>query len=192
MDFRVCLFNVFDLDTKFHLFTLIITYGGGTWIRSHRTNPSYHDRKVVSIRNESVCLGNGQQSAACIPTVMRYQTSNNPGQDMVGQASCLPFVTPDSDPGSSLDARVRGHDDRQDACPTRNTVSLARRRNVKQDSRASHCVRCNRSNYERGNRSLRRAQRPRRILFSPTPMRIVDPAGSGYVIPLCAGRTMPT
>ena len=32
---------------------------------------------------------------------------------MVGQASCLPFVTPDFDPGSSLDARVRGHDDRQ-------------------------------------------------------------------------------
>ena len=44
---------------------------------------------------------------------MLSQTSDNPGEDMVGQASCLPFVTPDSDPGSSLDA-----------CPTRNTVSL--------------------------------------------------------------------
>ncbi len=54
---------------------------------------------------------------------MRHQTSDNPGEYMVGQASCLPFVIPDFDTGSSLDARVRGHDDRQDACPTKNTVS---------------------------------------------------------------------
>ncbi len=46
---------------------------------------------------------------------MRRQTGNNPRQDQVGQVSCLPFVSPDSDPGSSLGARVRGHDDRQDA-----------------------------------------------------------------------------
>ncbi len=44
---------------------------------------------------------------------MRRQTGNDPRQDEVGQASCLPFVTPDSDPGASLDARVLGHDDRQ-------------------------------------------------------------------------------
>ncbi len=30
-----------------------------------------------------------------------------------GTRDSLPFVTPDFDPGSSLDARVRGHDDRQ-------------------------------------------------------------------------------
>ncbi len=63
-----------------------------------------------------------------------------------GTRDCLPLVTPDFDPGSSLDARVRGHDDRlefqesekvslldarvrghddrQDACPTKNTMSL--------------------------------------------------------------------
>ncbi len=55
---------------------------------------------------------------------VRHETSDNPREDMVGQASCLPLVTPDFDPGSSLDARVRGHDDRQDACPTKNTMSL--------------------------------------------------------------------
>ena len=34
---------------------------------------------------------------------MRRQTGDNPGQDIVGQASCLPFVTPDSDPiGANL------------------------------------------------------------------------------------------
>ena len=54
----------------------------------------------------------------------------------VGRASCPPFVTPDFDPGVApaslpairqqparrpvlLDDRVHGHDDRQDACPTK-------------------------------------------------------------------------
>ncbi len=46
-------------------------------------------------------------------TAMRHQTSDNLRLDIVGQASCLPFVTPDFDPGSSLDARVHEHDDRQ-------------------------------------------------------------------------------
>ncbi len=60
----------------------------------------------------------------CVIIPMPHLTSDNPGEDMVGLASCLPFVTPDSDPGSSRHARVRGHDDSQDACPTKNTVSL--------------------------------------------------------------------
>ncbi len=49
---------------------------------------------------------------------MRHQASNNPktgcgGASRAGTRDCLLFVAPDSDPGSSLDARVRGHDDRQ-------------------------------------------------------------------------------
>ena len=37
---------------------------------------------------------------------------------LVGPASCRSFVTPYSDPGSSLDSRVRGNDDGRDARPT--------------------------------------------------------------------------
>ncbi len=51
------------------------------------------------------------QSAVSRLILMRHQIGDNLRQDKVGQASCLPFVTPDFDPGSSLDARVRGHDD---------------------------------------------------------------------------------
>ncbi len=40
------------------------------------------------------------------------------GISSVGPASCRSFVTPDSDPGSSLDSRVRGNDDGRDAHPT--------------------------------------------------------------------------
>jgi hypothetical protein len=38
---------------------------------------------------------------------------------------CRSFVTPDSDPGSSLDSRVRGNDDGRDAYSTGDCFGLA-------------------------------------------------------------------
>ncbi len=73
---------------------------------------------------------------------MLSQTSNNPGQGIMGQARCLPFVTPDCDPGVApaslpatrkqparrpvlLDARAHGYDEGKDSCPTGSTEPLS-------------------------------------------------------------------
>jgi hypothetical protein len=52
------------------------------------------------------------------PFIYNCEERNDEVISSVGPASCRSFVAPDSDPGSSLDSRVRGNDGGRDAHPT--------------------------------------------------------------------------
>jgi hypothetical protein len=60
----------------------------------------------------------------------------------VGPASCRSFVTPYSDPGSSLDSRVRGNDNGRDAHPAEDCFVPrdAGRSNDNRYIRESECI----------------------------------------------------